>query len=180
MRRWLVRIGLALALLLALAAGAVWLALAASLPRYAGTIAVAGLERPVRIVRDAHAIPHVEAASEADAYLAMGYLHGQDRLWQMEFDRLAGQGRLAEVLGEAALPIDRYLRTLGLARARRGRPRARSRRPTWPCSRPTPRASTPRSPATASGPAARVPAAAPPARALAAGRQPAAAEAAWR
>ena len=45
----------------------------------------------------------------------MGYLHGQDRLWQMEFDRLAGQGRLAEVLGEAALPIDRYLRTLGLA-----------------------------------------------------------------
>ena len=45
----------------------------------------------------------------------MGFLHGQDRLWQMEFDRLVGQGRLAEVLGEAALPLDRFLRTLGLA-----------------------------------------------------------------
>ena len=52
----------------------------------------------------------------ADAAFALGFLHGQDRLWQMEFDRLVGQGRLAEVLGEAALPIDRFLRTLGLAR----------------------------------------------------------------
>jgi penicillin G amidase len=115
MRRWIARIGLGLTLLLVLAAFGIWLALAASLPRYAGTIATAGLGRPVRILRDANAIPHVEAASEADAYQAMGYLHGQDRLWQMEFDRLAGQGRLAEVLGEAALPVDRYLRTLGLA-----------------------------------------------------------------
>ena len=72
---------------------------------------------PVTIVRDANGIPHVTAQSEADAYLAMGFLHGQDRLWQMEFNRLVGQGRLAEVLGEAALPADRYLRTLGLARA---------------------------------------------------------------
>ena len=59
----------------------------------------------------------------------MGFLHGQDRLWQMEFNRRAGQGRLAEVLGEAALPADRYLRTLGLARP----PSAR-----WPsCTPPT-------------------------------------------
>ena len=92
MRRRLVWIGLALLLLLALAAGGVVLALTLSLPRYAGTVAVAGLERPVRILRDAQAIPHIEAASEADAYLAMGYLHGQDRLWQMEIDRLAGPG----------------------------------------------------------------------------------------
>src|SRR4051812_7005170 len=115
MRRWMARIGLGLAVLLVVAAGATWLTLAASLPRYAGTIVMAGLDRPVRVVRDADAIPHVEAATEADAYQAMGYLHGQDRLWQMEFDRLAGQGRLAEVLGEAALPVDRYLRTPGLA-----------------------------------------------------------------
>ena len=115
MRRRPVWIGLALLVLLALAAGGAVLALALSLPRYAGTVAVAGLAQPVRILRDAQAIPHIEAMSEADAYLAMGYLHGQDRLWQMEFDRLAGQGRLAEVLGEAALPVDRYIRTLGLA-----------------------------------------------------------------
>ena len=66
-------------------------------------------------MRDASAIPHVAAQSEADAYLTLGFLHGQDRLWQMEFDRLAGQGRLAEVLGAAALPHDQFIRTLGLA-----------------------------------------------------------------
>jgi penicillin amidase len=114
-RHWLARIGLGLlTLALLLGGAALWLA-RASLPQVAGTIVVAGLERPIRIVRDADAIPHVTAATLVDAYLAMGFLHGQDRLWQMEFNRLVGQGRLAEVLGEAALPADRFLRTLGLA-----------------------------------------------------------------
>ncbi|HEX6010282.1 MAG TPA: penicillin acylase family protein, partial [Geminicoccaceae bacterium] len=113
-RRWLPRIGLSLAAVVAAAAGAAgWLA-GASLPQVQGEIELAGLERPVRVVRDAHAVPHVEAENERDAYLAMGFLHGQDRLWQMEFNRLVGQGRLAELLGKAALPFDLFLRTLGL------------------------------------------------------------------
>ncbi len=117
MRRWAARIGLGLLAIALLFAGTlVWLA-RASLPQIAGEVVVPGLEHAVTIVRDANGIPHVTAQSEADAYLAMGFLHGQDRLWQMEFNRLVGQGRLAEVLGEAALPADRYLRTLGLARA---------------------------------------------------------------
>ena len=100
-------------------------------------------------MRDAHAVPHVEAEDERDAYLAMGFLHGQDRLWQMEFHRLVGQGRLAELLGEAALPFDRFLRTLGLAPgAEAALAQARARR-RWPCSRPMPTASTARSPRTA-------------------------------
>lgn len=114
--RWLLRgcLGL-LATVLILVAGIAWLGWA-SLPQVRGKIDVSGLEAPVTIVRDAYAIPHVEASSVADAVFALGFLHGQDRLWQMEFDRLLGQGRLAEVLGEAAVPIDRFLRTLGLAR----------------------------------------------------------------
>lgn len=87
----------------------------ASLPQVQGEISLPGLDAPVTIVRDAYAIPHVEASSVTDATFALGFVHGQDRLWQMEFDRLLGQGRLAEVLGEAAVPIDRFLRTLGLA-----------------------------------------------------------------
>jgi penicillin amidase len=116
LRRWPLAIGLGLTAIVAAAAGAVgWLAWA-SLPQVRGEIELAGLERPVRVVRDAHAIPHVEAGTVRDAYLAMGFLHAQDRLWQMEFNRLVGQGRLAELLGEAALPFDRFLRTLGLGR----------------------------------------------------------------
>jgi penicillin amidase len=114
-RRWLRRIAWTIAgLVLAVGISLMWLA-RASLPQLAGVVALPGLQGEVTILRDAHAVPHVIAGSEADAYLAMGFLHGQDRLWQMEFDRLAGQGRLAELLGPDALPYDRYMRTLGLA-----------------------------------------------------------------
>ena len=109
-------------LLLTVAAAAAWLAWA-SLPRVAGELEVAGLAAPVAIVRDAQAIPRIRAGTAADAYQALGFVHGQDRLWQMEIDRLAGQGRLAEVLGETALPLDRFMRTLGLqGRAERALP----------------------------------------------------------
>ena len=115
MRRWLARIGLVLGAGLLLAVGLVaWLA-RASLPQLTGELDLPGLSGPVTVSRDAHGIPLIEAGSAADAHLALGFVHGQDRLWQMEFDRLAGQGRLAEILGEAALPSDRLLRTLGIA-----------------------------------------------------------------
>lgn len=116
MRRRAGRIAIGLlAVLLLPATAAVWLA-RASLPQVDGEFVTDGLAQPVAIVRDADAIPHVAAATEADAYLAMGFLHGQDRLWQMEFNRRVGQGRLAEILGASALPVDRYLRLLGLTR----------------------------------------------------------------
>lgn len=117
MRRWLLGGVAAIATATLVAGGIVFWLARASLPQLAGELVLAGLEGPVTIVRDAHAIPHVTAQGEADAYRALGFLHGQDRLWQMEFDRLAGQGRLAEVLGAAALPHDRFIRTLGLAGA---------------------------------------------------------------
>ena len=90
-----------------------------SLPQIDGTIRVAGGSAPIEIVRDADAIPHVFAANKADALFGLGYLHAQDRLWQIELQRRIGYGRLSEVLGEAALPQDRFLRTVGFGRAAR-------------------------------------------------------------
>ena len=88
----------------------------ASLPRHAGTLQVAGLGAPVKIERDAHAIPHIVAASEADALFALGYVHAQDRLWQMDFARRIAHGRLAELVGPAGVETDKVLRTLGIMR----------------------------------------------------------------
>jgi len=78
---------------------------------------LAGLSRPIEIVRDRHAVPHVYAQTVDDAYFALGFLHAQDRLWQMDLNRRAGSGRLAEIFGSDALEQDRFFRTLGLRRA---------------------------------------------------------------
>src|SRR5882762_1739997 len=88
-----------------------------SLPQIDGTLTVLGLSAPIDIIRDADAIPHVYAANKLDALFGLGYVHAQDRLWQMELQRRIGHGRLSEVLGAAALPQDRFLRTVGFGRA---------------------------------------------------------------
>ena len=100
-----------------LVGGAVLVAWAwSTLPRTSGEATLAGLAGEVEIFRDAHGVPHIFAGSADDAYFALGYVHAQDRLWQMEFTRRLGAGRLAEVTGEAGLGADRFLRTLGLYR----------------------------------------------------------------
>ena len=105
---------LALLLLVLVAAGVVaWLAWS-SLPQISGELRVAGLAGPVEVVRDRWGVPHIRAGSAEDAYRALGFVHAQDRLWQMEFNRRVGQGRLAEILGRDALPFDRLMRTLDL------------------------------------------------------------------
>lgn len=73
----------------------------------------------MEIVRDSLGVPHVWAGSLADAVFAQGYLHATDRLWQLEMFRRVAQGRLSELFGEETLDADRFLRTLGLARAGR-------------------------------------------------------------
>ena len=80
------------------------------------TVDVSGIRAEVKVYRDDYGVPHIIAGSDYDAYFAVGYVHAQDRLWQMELIRRAGQGRLAEVLGEPALKIDKMFRTLGLGR----------------------------------------------------------------
>jgi len=84
-----------------------------------GSLSARGLGAPAHVVRDPFGVPHVEAETLADAYLALGFAHAQDRLWQMELSRRSARGRLAEVFGERALPQDRLARTLGFAEAAR-------------------------------------------------------------
>jgi penicillin amidase len=84
------------------------------LPKRSGRVTVTGLGAPVEVVVDTWGVPHVEASSLPDLMRAQGYLHAQDRLWQMELNRRIVAGRLAEVLGEPALPLDRWMRTLSL------------------------------------------------------------------
>ncbi len=88
-----------------------------SLPKEEGEIRLGGLERPVDVVRDSFGVPHISAASLDDAIYALGFVHAQDRLWQMEVSRRTAAGRLAEVFGEGALETDRFLRTMGVKRA---------------------------------------------------------------
>ena len=80
-------------------------------------VKVGGLERTVRIVRDRYAIPHIYARTMEDAVCALGYIHAQDRMWQMDMFRRMSQGRLAEILGESLLEQDIFCRTLGFKRA---------------------------------------------------------------
>src|SRR5262245_13329653 len=77
-----------------------------SLPELGGARQVAGISGPVEIVRDRDAVPHIYAGSRLDALFGLGYVHAQDRLWQMEFQRRIGHGRLSEIFGEVTLPQD--------------------------------------------------------------------------
>ena len=112
--KWFGRAALALLVLVGAAAGGGYLWLRGSLPEIDGERAASGLAAPVEVVRDRHGVPHVLARNEEDALFALGYVHAQDRLWQMEMNRRIGAGRLAEVLGAPALATDRLLRVLGL------------------------------------------------------------------
>jgi len=114
--RWL--IGLVASLISAAAFGGAvtWFFLQSSLPQTEGRLTASGLREPVTIDRDANGVPHIGARSEADAYFALGYVHAQDRLWQMEAMRRLGAGRLSEALGRQTLNIDRTMRALGLYR----------------------------------------------------------------
>ena len=114
--KWLRWGALAVVVLAATAVASGYLWLRGSLPQIDGERIVFGLTAPVEVVRDRNGVPHVLARTEEDALFALGFIHAQDRLWQMEMNRRIGAGRLAEVLGAPALGTDRLLRVLGLYR----------------------------------------------------------------
>ncbi|MBW6495311.1 MAG: penicillin acylase family protein, partial [Burkholderiaceae bacterium] len=89
---------------------------AVTLPDRSGSVELAGLRAPVQVLRDRHGVAHIRAANEPDAFFALGHAHASDRLWQLEMNRRIVAGRLAEVLGPAALTTDRVLRVLGVRR----------------------------------------------------------------
>ncbi|MDB5076189.1 MAG: penicillin acylase family protein [Chloroflexi bacterium] len=86
------------------------------LPDTTGTIRIPGLHGVVTIDRDAWGIPHIIASHPHDLYFGNGFVHAQDRLWQMEINRRVGSGTLSELFGELALGADRLMRHMGLRR----------------------------------------------------------------
>jgi len=88
-----------------------------ALPQLDGTIQVQGLSAPVKVTRDGHGVPTIEAATLDDLFFAQGYVTAQDRLWEMDVMRRFGAGELSEILGEDTLKIDREQRILGLRAA---------------------------------------------------------------
>ena len=88
-----------------------------ALPQTSGTISIAGLDKPVRIDRDASGIAWIQAETPHDLFLAQGYVHAQERMWQMEVWRHISAGRLSELFGSSTLSEDRFIRTLGWRQA---------------------------------------------------------------
>jgi len=86
-------------------------------PQYSGKITLEGLQREVEILFDEYGIPHIYGQNEEDVYLALGYVHAQERLFQMEIMRRFASGRLSEILGKKLLKTDRFFRTLGMDRS---------------------------------------------------------------
>jgi len=85
-----------------------------SLPETEGEVRIAALEAPVTVRRNSDGMVRIQAANELDLYRALGFVHAQERLWQMDFMRRTASGRLSEVMGESTLSLDRFFRTLGL------------------------------------------------------------------
>ncbi|HEY4990250.1 MAG TPA: penicillin acylase family protein, partial [Opitutaceae bacterium] len=115
-RRLLATMGVILAVFAAAAAGAgLWLRarMVSSLPRLDGSVTVRGLAGPVNITRDALGVPTVSGSSRLDVARATGWIHAQDRFFQMDILRRRGAGELAEIFGAAALPLDREARMHG-------------------------------------------------------------------
>jgi penicillin G amidase len=81
-----------------------------------GTVEIRGLQKPVEILRDRWGVPHIYAQNDHDLFFAQGFVHAQDRLWQMELNRRLSSGRLSEIFGETTLDTDRATRTLGFRR----------------------------------------------------------------
>jgi penicillin amidase len=121
-RSWFKIFFLGLVVLVLLASGIggyLYYELRKSLPQTEGVATLSGLTAPVEVLRDRDGVPHLFGADIRDLSRAMGYVHAQDRLFQMEVSRRLGAGRLAEVFGAAAIPQDRVARRIGLAQAAR-------------------------------------------------------------
>ena len=93
-----------------------WFYLKYQSPVYEGVITHLDLDEKTEVYFDTYGIPHIYAENVSDAYKVMGYLHAQDRLFQMDLMRKVGAGRLSELFGKDVLKIDKFFRTLGIGR----------------------------------------------------------------
>ncbi|PPT44243.1 penicillin acylase [Xanthomonas arboricola] len=107
MRKWLGRLLLAIVVLVVAAVLAVYLLMRGSLPQLAGNSALQGLAAPVSVQRDQRGVVTIDAASQVDAMRALGYIHAQERYFEMDLMRRAPAGELSELFGAAALDLDK-------------------------------------------------------------------------
>jgi penicillin amidase len=115
-RKWLIRISAGIGITGGAAALFSLYTIRRSFPQVSGTITLSELSEEVTVRRDSHGIPHIYASNDHDLFFAQGYVHAQDRFWQMDFWRHLGAGRLAEMFGESEVSRDKFLRTLGWER----------------------------------------------------------------
>ena len=109
----LLRLAIVLALIGVLVAGGLVAYITyRAMPQTSGSVSIAGLENSVTVIRDGAGIARIYADTPHDLFLAQGYVHAQDRLWQMEVWRHISAGRLAELFGSTALDTDKFIRTL--------------------------------------------------------------------
>ena len=112
--RWLMRLASLVVALIVIGVGLAYYLASRSLPEYDKELSVSGLTADVEIVRDNSAVPHIMALSDRDAFFALGYVHAQDRLWQLMVMRRTAQGRLSETFGRRTVRTDTLLRRLDI------------------------------------------------------------------
>ncbi len=117
--RWVRRVFGSLLVLLVILAGFGFWTVRRSFPQTSGDLEVSGLRGSVEVLRDQLGVPHIYASNEHDLFFAQGFVHAQDRFWQMDFWRHIGTARLSEMFGSDQIDTDRFLRSLGWERLAR-------------------------------------------------------------
>jgi len=112
--KWIGRLVLLLLAAVLVAGGFLAVHLLRSLPQLDGSVHLRGLSAPATISRDAADVTHIEGATALDTWRALGFVHAQERGWQLEFNRRLMRGELSEILGAATLGTDKLMRTLGI------------------------------------------------------------------
>ena len=110
---WIFGVVAGLIVIALIAAGTVVFTIQRSFPQLEGSIAVEGIGHTVDVHRDALGVPTITAATTDDLFFAQGYVHAQDRFWEMDFRRHVTSGRVAELFGQSQVATDSFLRTLG-------------------------------------------------------------------
>ncbi len=111
------KIGVSILVIILLIAVGFWFFVQNNKPKYNGKLDLPGLEEEVNIYFDDIGVPHIYAQNQRDAYIALGYVHAQDRLWQMELIRRVGSGRLSEIFGEDMVETDKFFKGIGIEKA---------------------------------------------------------------
>ena len=111
---WMKRTALGLVAVALLAGAGAAVYVQRSFAQLDGSLAVAGLSEAVQVRRDGADVTHIQAQTPQDAWFAMGYVHAQERTWQLEFNRRVMHGQLSEVFGPATVETDKLMRSLDI------------------------------------------------------------------